>query len=154
GFSPAVTLLLGNADGSLRSPVTFNPSFQFGEERWLGGDVNGDGNLDLISVGNQTLFTSPPTLGSTAVVEVVLGSGNGTFQTSHVALTLPTNQGLLDRRVGDGSQTAVAGDFNGDGKLDLAVVTNTYDSNGNVVQTYASVLLGNGDGTFQAAANY
>ena len=35
----------------------------------------------------------------------------------------------------------VAGDFNGDGKLDLAVT----DSGGNAVL----VLLGNGDGTFQ-----
>ena len=38
------------------------------------------------------------------------------------------------------------GDFNGDGKPDLAVA----NSGSNNV----SVLLGNGDGTFQAAVNY
>jgi hypothetical protein len=40
----------------------------------------------------------------------------------------------------------VTADFNGDGKLDLAVA----DSTGNVV----SVLLGNGDGTFQTAKTF
>jgi hypothetical protein len=42
--------------------------------------------------------------------------------------------------------SVVAGDFNGDGKPDLAVANR--DSNS------VSVLLGNGDGTFQAAVNY
>src|SRR6267378_2184924 len=40
----------------------------------------------------------------------------------------------------------ISGDFNGDGKTDLAVV----NKNGNNV----SVLLGNGNGTFQPAVNY
>jgi hypothetical protein len=42
--------------------------------------------------------------------------------------------------------SVAAGDFNGDGKLDLAVANNTSNN--------VSILLGNGDGTFQAAANY
>ncbi len=37
-------------------------------------------------------------------------------------------------------------DFNGDGKPDLAVANNTSNE--------VSVLLGNGDGTFQAARNF
>src|SRR6266850_1682028 len=40
----------------------------------------------------------------------------------------------------------ISGDFNGDGKTDLAVV----NKNGNNV----SVLIGNGNGTFQAAVNF
>jgi uncharacterized repeat protein (TIGR01451 family) len=48
--------------------------------------------------------------------------------------------------VGSSPQSVVVGDFNGDGKLDLAVL-NTGSNN-------VSILLGNGDGTFQAAKNF
>jgi hypothetical protein len=54
-------------------------------------------------------------------------------------------QAAVDYGTGAAYQSSVAvGDFNGDGKADLAV-----DSGGGNV----SVLLGNGDGTFQAAAD-
>src|SRR3989442_1278032 len=42
--------------------------------------------------------------------------------------------------------SVAVGDFNGDGKADLAVANQQSDN--------VSVLLGNGDGTFQAAVNY
>ena len=48
--------------------------------------------------------------------------------------------------VGGAPNMVVAGDFNGDGKMDLATVNS---GSGDV-----SVLLGNGDGTFQAAKNF
>jgi hypothetical protein len=60
----------------------------------------------------------------------MLGKGNGTFETP-ISHGTPTS--LLAIAVGD---------FNGDGKPDLAVV----DANSNEV----SVLLGNGNGTFEA----
>ena len=47
---------------------------------------------------------------------------------------------------GVGPYSVVVGDFNGDGKPDLAVA--------NVYTNTVSVLLGNGDGTFQAPVNY
>jgi hypothetical protein len=47
---------------------------------------------------------------------------------------------------GDYPQSVAVGDFNGDGTLDLAVA--------NYLSNTVSVLLGNGDGTFQAARNY
>src|SRR5258708_19870963 len=43
-----------------------------------------------------------------------------------------------------------AGDFNADGKPDLAVVNSDFISGTSSI----NVLLGNGDGTFQAAVNY
>ena len=44
---------------------------------------------------------------------------------------------------------AITGDFNGDGKADLATIVANYDTE-NEVYTYAvSIVLGNGDGTFK-----
>ena len=50
-----------------------------------------------------------------------------------------------DYLTGEGSGSVALGDFNGDGGLDLAVVNSGYPSS-------LSVLLGNGDGTFQESA--
>ena len=47
---------------------------------------------------------------------------------------------------GNSPVTVAVGDFNGDGKQDLAVA-NGGDNN-------VSILLGNGDGTFHSAVNY
>ena len=86
------------------------------------GDLNGDGYLD-IAVAN----------GGTDNVSVLLGNGDGTFQTA------------LNYGVG-GPIFVTIGDLNGDGAPDLALANNLSD--------YVSVLLGNGDGSFQTAVNY
>src|SRR5262249_42762904 len=72
-------------------------------------------------------------------VSVLLGNGDGTFQP---AVTYPTGKYTVSVAVGD---------FNGDGIPDL--VTANEGSFPTYVGT-ASVLLGNGDGTFQPAGNY
>src|SRR5215469_15577325 len=48
--------------------------------------------------------------------------------------------------VGTSPMAISVGDFNGDGKIDIAVANN---GSGDV-----SILLGNGDGTFQSAVNF
>jgi hypothetical protein len=58
----------------------------------------------------------------------------------------PASAAFQPIQVGVGADAMVAGDFAGNGKLDLAV------TNGN--DGTVSVLLGNGDGTFQPAVNY
>src|SRR5437762_13547302 len=50
--------------------------------------------------------------------------------------------------VGSGAWAVATGDFNGDGKRDLAVANNNNGSND------VSILLGNGNGTFASAVNY
>src|SRR5262249_23304515 len=94
------------------------------------GDFNGDGHLDLAI-----------TSGLNNAVEVLRGNGDGTFQGNPIVLPVGTQQSL------SASQVSVAvGDFLHNGKLDLAVV--------NPGSNTASVLLGNGDGTFQDRVDY
>ncbi len=64
-----------------------------------------------------------------------LGNGDGTFQAQKAYA------------VGSAPRDLVAGDFNGDGQLDLAVAGYT-----DLGRYEVTVLLGNGDGTFQPQA--
>jgi uncharacterized repeat protein (TIGR01451 family) len=89
------------------------------------GDFDGDGIVDLVSA-NRTSNN----------VSVVLGNGDGTFGP-------PAFFGL---GTGTSPSYVIAADLDGDGNLDL-VTTNEGSSN-------VSVLAGNGDGTFGAAANF
>jgi hypothetical protein len=96
-------------------------------------DFNGDGKLDLVTAnGNQNS------------VSVLLGNGDGTFQTAH------------NFAAGNSAVSVAVGDFNGDGIPDLAVADNgLFGDNGNFGNgTTVSVLLGKGDGTFQPAQSF
>jgi hypothetical protein len=89
------------------------------------GDFNGDGKPDLL--------IADPSAGNLCVM---LGNGDGTFQpgTAYSAGFEVSPIGLT------------VGDFNGDGHLDAAV--------GHSGDSKISVLLGNGDGSFQAPTMY
>ena len=110
-----VSVLLGNGDGAFQPAVTYAAGTY--TESIAVGDFNGDGKLDLVVTNN---------LSSGGTVSVLLGNGDGTFQA-------PRTYG-----VGASPYGVAVGDFNGDGKLDLAV-TNS-GSSGSV-----SVRLGNGE---------
>ena len=136
-----VEVLLGNGDGTFQSVVSYN-SGGFGAVSVAVADVNGDGKLDLV-VANCAPDPSRGCGGTSAngVVGVLLGNGNGTFQS---VITYDSG--------GKDDTSVAAADVDGDGKPDL-LVAHGCDASGNCGST-VSVLLGKGDGTFQPAVAY
>jgi hypothetical protein len=94
------------------------------------GDFNGDGKLDM-AVTN--------TFSNNVTVLLNKGDGTGTFHPP-----VPYTADIWPTRI-------VTGDFNNDGKLDLA---NANNLGGDSSTGSISILLGNGNGTFQAPLNY
>jgi hypothetical protein len=90
------------------------------------GDFTNDGIQDLVTC-NQLDNT----------VSVLLGKGDGSFQPARTFATGPNRSSPWSVAVGD---------FTGDGKLDIVTANHDYSATPNTL----SVLLGNGDGTFQA----
>jgi len=133
----SIAVLLGNGDG------TFQPYVETQEPGASGplvaADFNGDGRLDLATRGlvngsyANTIFT-------------LMGNGDGTFQPYQLVTT------------GFSPQDVAAADVNGDGKIDLVVPNSCANVNGcddyNTVPGSISVVLGNGDGTFQPNVEY
>jgi hypothetical protein len=117
----SLDVLLGNGDGTFQSPIKTAPTSGTLEYAITAiGDFNNDGKLDVIV---------PDYLNPNYETLEFLGNGDGTFASPTVIST-----------AGVSVIFAVTGDFNRDGRLDLAFL-GTSD---------IYLLLGNGDGTFQS----
>ena len=123
----SVTILLGNGDGTFTAAAS--PAAGSYPYSLAVGDFNGDGVPDL-AVANGC--GGDPTCNSAGSVTILLGKGDGTFT---AAAASPAT--------GHYPSAIAVGDFNGDGKADLAVANSSDDT--------VTILLGNGDGTFTAA---
>jgi hypothetical protein len=130
--SNTISILLGNGDGTFQTNVDYATGT--GPQGVGIGDFNGDGKLDLAV--NDLNCPNFPVCGP-GMVSILLGNGDGTFRTHVEYPTGPTPDSLA------------VGDFNGDGHLDLVTANGNFGTNNTV-----SVLLGNGDGTFQPNVDY
>jgi len=124
---PAEFIIIDNVDGIM---VPRSETYRFGtfgrangeHGQWVEvGDLDGDGDADLVSVDNETHD-----------FWVHINAGDGNLE--------PVTE---DRRIGvrRGPQHVALGDLDGDGDLD-AVTSNFADAS-------ISIVVGNGDGTFQ-----
>jgi hypothetical protein len=128
--SDTVSVPLGNGDGTFAAPVTYATGNSGDHPVAVSAvDLNGDTKLDL-AVTNLNAKN----------VAILLGNGdsNGTFQSRVVYPTTIGNN--------TGPTAMTTGDFNGDGTVDLAIAE---QANNRV-----SVLLGNGNGSFQSPLEF
>jgi hypothetical protein len=170
-------VLLGNGDGTFQPPIITNSGAMLGAI--TAGDLNGDGKADVLGLFNNNLVvylskgngafapgvSYPVGNTSFAAAEITLGDFNGDRKVD-VAVSLAGDVVVGEEVVllgnGDGTlqsgkistgvyypTSVVAGDFNNDGKLDL-VIAGQPSCNGTCTPATTSILLGNGDGTFQS----
>jgi len=123
-FGESVSLRLGNGDGTFGElKQTAVPGGPYG---MAAAKLNADDRLDLaVSLYDDGLLAT------------LIGQGDGTFTYAGTA-----SAAILD----DAPRGVALADLNGDGKIDAAVATESFDT--------VDVLLGNGDGTFQESVPY
>jgi len=122
-YGSSLLVYIGSGDGTFKSAVSHNLGTTNGVPVLCLGDFNSDTKTDVaVSAAGEEI--------------VFLGNGDGTFQSTPKTSVGVSNPAFV-----------VVVDFNGDGKPDLAITC--YGCN---PQDGVFLLLGNGDGTFQAPA--
>ena len=131
-----VSIFLGDGTGKFKlssnCPVEGNPV------SIAVGDFKGNGILDL-AVANEYGYNDD---NGHNTISILLGNGNGTFTNPLIPTAASPRKGI---GVGEYPRGIAVGDF-GNGHLDIAVTLTGSNQ--------VAVLLGNGNGTFQAPVDY
>jgi hypothetical protein len=116
-----LVVMLGDGTGRFTAATNTEPAVSTSQGPIALGDFNNDGIPDLAFIGGPS---------NSYALEILLGNGTGGFAAAGSPIPLSSEP-----------VASTVADFNGDGKMDLAVTTSTG----------TSVLLGNGSGGFYAA---
>ena len=132
-----VTIFLNAGDGRFLPPTNWPAGRAPSSAKVT--DINGDGRLDILVVNSR-----PDDFGNTWLqhgnVSLLLGGGDGTFQAPRTFAAGVEPRGLT------------TGDWNGDGKVDLAIADD--GTAGAAARRRVRLLLGRGDGTFSEGEGY
>ena len=115
-----ISISLNNGTGTPYSGISASYTIRENPYDLIATDLNGDGILDLTAANS-------PSSGNGSI-SILLGNGDGSFQSA------------VDIAVGTRPRYFASGDFNRDGKQDLALSQSGNDNN-------LSILLNNGSGT-------
>ena len=162
-----VSVMLGNDDGTFNPPIGGSSTGVSQLQSFSIGDINGDGKLDLVVADGPSILEFR--------TFTLLGNGDGTFQAPVLAEPSSGEVALADLN-GDGKlDLVIAGALvnqvflgNGDGTFEserdfapslnppgfsgsIAVADFNNDHKPDIATADGSLLLGNGDGSFQGA---
>jgi hypothetical protein len=137
-----VGVLLGHGDGTFAPAVTYDSGGGSFPNSVAIADVNADGIPDIIIVYCSNRFAGCGG-GQNGTAAILLGNGDGTFRAGE------------SYDAGSGPISLAVADVNGDARPDIIVA----DCGANIfcptsAHGALSVLLGNGNGTFQPAVSY
>jgi hypothetical protein len=106
-----LAIALGNGDGTFKAPAKTQYAAEYLRQSLAIADFNGDGKLDVATLGFQDAADSG----------ISFGNGDGTVQTINTSYGLEPAQTLFIAQVGSyqSAAGAFAADFNGDGKPDI-----------------------------------
>ena len=139
----SVDVLLGKGDGTFRKAVSYASGGYFAFSIAV-ADLNGDGRPDVVVTNWCDSNANLVNCDNPGLVGVLIGNGDGTFQ--------PV---VVYGAGAKGTRAVAVSDVNGDGMPDLLVASCGPDGCGDSNPGGAvAVLLGHGDGTFQAAVTY
>src|SRR5439155_17494319 len=119
--SNSVSILAGQGDGTFSTAVNYLAGIA--PNQIAVADLNGDGRSDLVTAGDPYYYS------------VLLNNGV-------CSLNCNTISAAINYAAGTSPSSVAAADFNGDGRIDLAIANNGTNN--------VSIELGNSDGTFQA----